>query len=337
MDRTTWLEARRKGLGGTDAAAILGLSRWRTAVDVYEDKLGISPEQPVTAPMRWGLALEDAIADAYTEETGYRTRRVGMRKAHHVKDFPMLGSIDRMTYLRAGEPRVVELKTARSSDGFAGVEEWPSLPPERRIPADYYVQVQHYLEVTRLSFADVAVLFGGSDFRVIEIPRDEDFGADLRAELGAFWRDYVLTETYPPAGADDLANLSRRWSSTDDETVATAELSNLVDRYLERSEALEGIEKQRDEYKAKIMEAMGAGGRLLASSATVTWRGHERTTTSWKEVALAYRTRILDAVKPFRLEPDVELLAELDSIAASYAQTSTVRPFRVDRKKEESK
>lgn len=345
MDRQTWLEARRKGIGGTDAAAILGLSRWRTAVDVYEDKVGIAPEKPQTAAMVWGLALEAAIADAYTVETGRRVRKVGIRRAHHVKDYPMIGSIDRETYLGRPEeePRVVELKTSRSSDGFADRDGWRDVIPEKRVPADYYVQVQHYLEVADRSIADVAVLFGGSDFRIYEIPRDREYGADLRTEEGAFWRDYVLTETYPPASADDLANLGRRFgSSTDDEKVATPEVALLVDAYLELDGAVDLAEQQRDEVKAKLMEAMGTTGRLVAPGAVVSWRSHDRKTTSWKDYAgvLAGALEVARLNDPAAKTAIDRVLSEgvgttdLADVVGLYSATSSVRPFRVDRKNE---
>lgn len=335
IDRQEWLEARRKGIGGTDAAAILGLSRYRTAIDVYEDKAGISGERPATAAMEWGRRLEDALAVAYTETTGRRVRRVGMRRAHHVKDYPMLGSIDRETYLGApGEPgRIVELKKKRSSDDLGGEDD----PPERRVPADWYVQVQHYMEVADRDVADVAVLVGGIDFRVIEIPRDRQYGADLREEEGAFWRDYVLKGEYPPASADDLANLSRRWSSTDDEKVATAEQSMLVDAYLDADQAVDEAEQRRDEFKAKLMEAMGDAGKLVAPGATVSWRSHDRTTTSWKEVAKVYRDALeqIDALMvDGRAWPEqlATLVRDPDLVSGLYSATSNVRPFRVDKK-----
>lgn len=353
MDRQEWLEARRKGVGSTDAPAILGLSRYRTAIDVYEDKLGLRPATAQTAAMRWGLALEEAIARAYTEETGRRVRSIGgIRRAHHVRDFPMITSLDRLTYMSDEPVRDVELKTARSDDGFADKEGWRDVAPELRIPADYYVQVQHQMEVIDVEVADVAVLFGGSDFRVYEIPRDRQYGADLRTEEGDFWRTYIETGTYPPAGADDLANLSRRWSSTDDEKVATAEQAMLVETYLECVRGVDLAEQQRDEVRAKIEEAMATTGRLVAPAATVTWRSHDVTRRKWKEIAGAYRM-LVDAVGEALTKAGLSTSIAiptgvagfvdaswtdpgelLDKIEALYSATSSDRPFLVKRAKE---
>ena len=56
---------RHAGLGGSDAAAVLGLSPWTSPLDLYLDKRGEldeEPEQP-TNWQRWGHLLEDLIAD----------------------------------------------------------------------------------------------------------------------------------------------------------------------------------------------------------------------------------------------------------------------------------
>ena len=357
IDRTEWLEARRKGIGGTDAPAILGLSRYRTAIDVWQDKLGLSPERPQSAPMRWGLALEDAIAKAYVEETGRPVRKVGMRRAKHVRDFPMIGSIDRIArgdpgtvwgVPTVGEPRVVEIKTARSSDGWAGRDEWRDLPPEKRVPADYYVQVQHYLEVVPADVADVAVLFSGSDFRVIEIPRDPEFGADLREEEGAFWRDYVLAEVQPPVTAEDLDFLARKYpTSTDDEKIATPEIAELVDRILELADQAKELDREKDGLRAKVEEFLGDAGRLVTPRATVGWKTQDRTTVGWKELVGVFRS-ILERIRPDDPTDPVRTIVDrylsdavgttnIDDVVDLYSAKSSVRPFRVDRKKEGAK
>lgn len=338
MDRGEWLEARRKGIGGSDAAAILGLSRYRTAIDVYEDKLGLVPERPQTAAMQWGLRLEDAIATAYTEETGRAVRKAGgIRRAHHVRDFPMIASIDRLS---VDGQRVVELKKKRTEDDLGSEDD----PPEKRVPADWYVQTQHYLEVVDRDVADVAVLVAGSDFRVIPIPRDRDYGADLRTEEGAFWRTYVETGTYPPAGADDLANLARRFGrSTDDERVATAEQAMLIETYLECVAGVAIAETQRDEIRAKIEEQMGKVGRLVAPGGTITWRSHDVTRVGWKTYA-----GVLEGIlASLRLRGGAVATEELDQVMSDsvgttdladvrglYAQTASERPFLAKRAKE---
>lgn len=347
MNRAEWLERRRKGIGGTDAAAILGLSRFRSPRDIWLDKLGLAPERPVTAPMLWGLRLEDAIATAYSETTDVRLYRPpAIRRAKHVRDFPMIGSIDRIAQ---DGSRFVELKTSRSDTGFAPADGWRDFPPEKRIPPDYYVQVQHYGEVLEADRADVAALFSGSDFRIYEIPIDREFGADLRSEESKFWRDNVLARVEPPASALDLGTMNARYSVADPnaEKPATAEIALAVEDALSAREEIERLELLRDGADAKIRDYLGPAYRLIVGGASVTWSRFERKSVAWKDLAASYR-RGLDLLAARLIEPATTdeltasldrdelaelqtLLSNLDTIEALYTKTAPSGQFRIAR------
>jgi len=108
---TEQLLERRKGIGGSDVAAILGLSQWKTPIDVYNEK--VNNEYPIATPrMRWGIRLENAIATEYKEQTGRK-----IRKCHKIirhKKYPfLLGNIDRVIISGNGYgPGILEIKTA---------------------------------------------------------------------------------------------------------------------------------------------------------------------------------------------------------------------------------
>lgn len=342
-DRQAWLEARRKGLGGTDAAAILGLSKYRSARDVYLDKRGLEPDRPITAPMRWGLRLEDSIAAAYSEETGRPIRRLpglGIRRAKHVRGFPMFGSLDRLS-----EDRIVEIKTARSDAEYAPRGAELDVEPIRRIPASHYVQVQHYAEIVGAD-VDVVVLFGGSDLRIYPIPRDPEYGADLVEELGRFWRDYVLAGVEPPVGPDDGPLLARRYpTSTIDEKVATSEMTLLLDRVIELGGIsgidgeIDALERERDELVNRVKDFLGPTGTLVAPGTKVSWRSYDRTTVSWKTYAGVLEAAFARArINPTAARALDQALSDgagttsLDEIRGLYSETNPVRPFRIDRK-----
>lgn len=70
LSRAEWLAQRRTGIGGSDVAAILGLSPWRTPYQVWEDKTGRSDDQEETPALYWGRLLEDPIRQAYADRTG---------------------------------------------------------------------------------------------------------------------------------------------------------------------------------------------------------------------------------------------------------------------------
>ena len=72
MERTEWLKARKGGVGASEAPAILGICPFRTALEVYLDKVDLLPEKEPTRRMQWGLAFQRAIATCYELERGVK-------------------------------------------------------------------------------------------------------------------------------------------------------------------------------------------------------------------------------------------------------------------------
>ena len=75
LSREAWLELRRHSIGGSDAAGIVGLSKWASPYSVWAEKTGQLPEQPDNEAMRQGRDLEDYVARRWSEETGNMCRR----------------------------------------------------------------------------------------------------------------------------------------------------------------------------------------------------------------------------------------------------------------------
>lgn len=76
MSREDWLEQRRHTIGGSDAAGIIGLSKWSSPVSVWADKTGRLPDKPDTEAMRLGRDLESYVARRWMEATGKKVRRL---------------------------------------------------------------------------------------------------------------------------------------------------------------------------------------------------------------------------------------------------------------------
>lgn len=173
--REQFLEQRKSGIGGSDAAAALGLSKWTTPLELYREKRGESAGQEENEPMRWGTLLEPVIRQQYVERTGRDVMVTGEMLRHPKHDW-MLANLDGV----AGE-RLVEIKTARSP------KEWGE-PGTDQVPYAYLIQVQHYLTVTALPVADIAVLFGGSDFQLYEVPADRELQEMIVDGEAEFWK-----------------------------------------------------------------------------------------------------------------------------------------------------
>lgn len=264
IDRAAWLAERRSGIGGSDAAAVIGLSRWKTPLDVYLEKRGEAPERETSPAMFWGTTLEPVIRDVYAEQTG-RVVRVPTVVLRHSAYPWMLGTIDGVT----DDKRLVEIKTTRSADGWGD-------PGTDQIPEAYLVQVQHYLTVTALSVADVAVLIGGSDFRVYEVPADPELQEMLTEQEAAFWRRVV--EGIPPDPVT-LADARRRFPcSLAREVVASGVVKIAVSRLRVVREQIKSLESEADALQADVCKAMADADTLTdGRSVLATWKSGKPT------------------------------------------------------------
>ena len=183
-------KARKQGIGGTDASAILGVNPYCSIMDVWLEKTGkIEPEDISAKPcVYWGNKLESIIIDEYMKQTGNVIMTPDITFTH--KNYPwMIGHLDG---LDVNESRILECKTA----GYNARKDWGK-PGTGEIPLHYAVQVQHYLAVTGNEIADIAVLIAGSDFRIYTIERDEAIIKHLIEEERKFWHEHVLRDVEP--------------------------------------------------------------------------------------------------------------------------------------------
>jgi len=161
--------------------------------------------------------------------------------------------------------RVFEAKTARSADGWGE-------PGSAEIPVEYFAQVQHGLFVTGLEIADVAVLVGGSDFRVYNVPRDVDFQCLLVDAEANFWGRVEAGNPPPATTAADVRLLFGTWSKK-----ASVEASPAVLEAVEKLAAVRDLaaelKEQEEALKVEIQLAMGPNEELRSGSRVLaTWR-----------------------------------------------------------------
>jgi putative phage-type endonuclease len=209
-ERKEWLEQRRQGLGGTDIAAILGLSPWKNALDVYLGKLGMTEQKEPTEAMFWGNAMERIIAQRYVEITGRRVatgeavaacfpnQPSGIWNGQTILEHPdcpvVLGTPDGIAF-EAG--RGVEIKTA----GFKG-QEWGKAGTDE-VPHHYRLQVAQYMAITNLPAWDIAVLFSGNRFEVFTVARDFELEEVIILTARQFWQENIERRVPPPLDGSD--------------------------------------------------------------------------------------------------------------------------------------
>jgi len=192
ISRDDWLRERQKGIGSSDAAAVCGLSPWRTPLNVYLEKLELAPsnsEEDDSDLLHWGRQLEPVVIEEYKRRTGAQVSN--QQQLIRSKEFPFaIATLDGIATFANEGPRILEVKTSQK------FSDWGE-PGSDSVPVQYIFQCQHQMMCSGYQLADIAVLIRGHDFRIYTIARDEAIiEALLKAEI-AFWQ-CVVTRT-PPA------------------------------------------------------------------------------------------------------------------------------------------
>lgn len=254
------LEKRKKGIGGSDAAAICGVSPYRTPLQVWEDKRGISGPIPDNDAMLWGRTLEPIVRQRYSDVTG-RSVKLPTNIIYHPQYDFMLANIDGFT----DDHRGVEIKTT------AYPKDWGE-PGTDEIPIGYIFQVQHYMIITGFPVFDVPVLVGGRDFRIYEVPADKELQEMIIEKEIAFWK--LVQEGIPPAPLN-YKDVIRRFRTSKTSTItATSEIVHDVELLHDIQNKLSALEHEERDIKSRIMKTMCEHDTLVDvdGSVLVTWK-----------------------------------------------------------------
>lgn len=185
MSHEQWLEERRKGIGGSDAAGIVGLNAYMTPYSIWADKTGRIPPKEDNEAMRQGRDFEDYVAKRWEEATGKKVRRCNYILRNTKYPFAH-ANIDRDV---VGENAGLECKTT----SLMNLRKFKN----GSFPENYYAQCMHYLAVTGADRWYLAVLVLNQGFYDFVIERDEDEIKALMEAEAEFWRS-VESDT-PPA------------------------------------------------------------------------------------------------------------------------------------------
>lgn len=286
LSRADWLEVRRTGIGGSDAAAAVGLNPYKSQLELWLEKTGRDADLPkpdpndTTEPIYWGTLLEPIVAAAYTQQTGRRVRKVNAVLRHPTIPF-MLANLDREV-VGVPDVHILECKTA----GEFGARHW-----QDGVPEYVQLQVQHQLAVTGKRVADVAVLLCGQQLAVYRIERDDELIARLIPLEAQFWH-YVETDTPPPGDGSESADRALRCLYPRD-SGGTVDFSD--DRQLSATfadliavrEQIEALEVAAAKLKQAIQTAMGDASRALFDTGEVTFKRSKDSTSTDLERLLA--------------------------------------------------
>lgn len=263
MERTEWLQARRAGIGGSDAAAVAGLNPWKSPVEVYYEKLGDLPPAEDNEYMYWGRVLEDVVAQEFARRTGKRVRRRNAILQHPEHPF-MIANVDR---LLVGEHVGLECKTVNEY----GKDEWR----DDQVPMHYILQCQHYMAVTGYAGWWIAALIGGNKFTYKYIERDDVIIDALIQMEVEFWQ-LVETRTPPPMdgsnSASDVLKLLYPQGVPDTTVELPGSAKDLIDTREMLREQIKDLEYQLTEAENKLKALLGDQEAGRIGDTLVTWK-----------------------------------------------------------------
>lgn len=295
-----WLSLRKGFIGGSDAASVIGLNPYKGAYALWAEKTGKIPEFEGNITTRVGAYLEDLVAKMFTEETGKKVRRENRMLVNDQYPFAC-ADVDRMV---VGEDSLLEIKTTNSIPVMKKVR-------NGEFPETFYCQMMHYLAVSGLKKAYLAVLIECRDFKIFELERDEGEIAALMTSEEQFWH-CVQTNTPPAADGSESTSdtLSALYPTSNGDTVSLFAYEAELAQYIALTAQIKALEAQRDECANKVKAFMNEAGRGESSRHRVSWTTAER--------------RTFDSKRYLKDNPEAD--------KEEYYKTSSYRTFKVTEK-----
>lgn len=250
-------ELRRTGIGGSDAAAILGLSEYRTRYGVACEKIfGIREERDAAAEERLQLGrdLEPVVRRAFERKTGMSVGAGEAFVRHRQHPFiyanvdGLISGLDRSGWLPVVPPEVdgPGIFEGKCASGEA-VDPWGT-PRDPRVPTHYWVQGQHYLAVTGRRWVGYGCLANASRLEVRFVLRDDDWIENvLLPGLIAFWVDVQAGDPGAPLDPELDAPVLRR--------VHDDAAQESGDRQRELDEVIKEARKAKDAARLAALQA----------------------------------------------------------------------------------
>ena len=251
MNREQFLLDRKKGIGGSDVASILGVSPFRTALEVYHDKT--SPELSLDEPtedMQRGVRVEKYILQEYAERSEVELNTNIPTIVDQEYQF-MRANIDAKV---VGQNVVIEAKSTK-----APISSW-----EKGILEYYKAQVAYYAMLTNADYVEVPVLFSGWKYACFTYWRNAEYEAGIKEAVINFWQEHVVKGIPPkPTNTEELKAV---YPTLEEKKTIKADndIREKVYRLQEAQEQRKELEKQEKTLKTQIQVYMGDAGYLDA-------------------------------------------------------------------------
>lgn len=266
-DREQWLAERRSLLGASDVAAIVGVSPYKTALQLYLEKTGAVADSVTSEAAEIGLLLEPVLASLYARRTGREIVRQQLFLRCPVYNF-LSATLDGVT--RDG--RVVEFKTIGARMAHTLGE-----PGTDELPDHWLVQVQMQMNCSGADEVEVAVLVGGQEFLLYRVPRSDALIDEFRRRASEFWDRVLRREPPDHREADDARWLAYLHPEAEGAIDLDGDTALAGEAYLSLGAEIKGLEARREAARGAVLAAMEGhalatlpGGRRLARRVVTT-------------------------------------------------------------------
>lgn len=252
----------RKGfIGGSDIAVVLGLSRWKTQLQLWAEKTGkVEPaDLSDNEAVEMGKDLEEFVAKKFEQRSGMKVRR-DRRDFVSAEDSRMSAHIDRRI---TGTDAILECKTCSAWKAH----EWEG----EEIPQEYILQVMWYMGITGMHKGYIAVLIGGQKFLWKEVVWDADLYQQMMDKAVDFMDNYVGKDVAPMAVGGDSDTLKDLYPDASDAFVEDETFQVLLEDLEGFKLSIKSIENEKENIEAKIKQAIGENKGLTTSGYKVSW------------------------------------------------------------------
>lgn len=258
-----WHAARAAGIGGSEIAAVLGLSPYESRFSLWHRKQDLVAPVEATDVMYWGTALEPIICAEFARRHPECAVRPAPTYAAAGRAW-QIANPDRLLVVDGAPAALLEAKTSRDDIGWG--EEGTA-----EIPVHYRAQCLHYLDVLGLDRCHVAVLIAGSDYREYVVEYDPADALQMRAAGAEFMRSLAAAERPEIDGHSATYQTVRELpEGLDDVDVEIPTL--LRDRWHAAQDAFWAAEDELTACKGELLDAIGTGRRATCERERVATR-----------------------------------------------------------------
>lgn len=275
---------RRKGIGGSEIAAVAGLSPYAGPLEVFLSKMGEAPEVDGFNVER-GTYLGPALARWYAKRTGRAVTHLGRQEKtlRHPAHEIVVATPDGQVHESTKASKVIAPLEAKAPHWMTAQQWGP--PGTDEIPDHHVPQTQWEAAVLDADSAEVAALISG-DLQIYTVPFDPELFAALVDVAERFWRDHIVTGKAPDVDGSESA---RRWlekqhpRAARDLIEATEDAEAHARAYIEASDAAKEAETAKNYHGNRLRQLIGDHDGI---DGVVTWRNNKASKRiDWEAVA----------------------------------------------------